>query len=179
MIKEPSAERWQKVSGFDGYEVSTFGRVKSVARKKGWCMAHEKFLKPWHLPKGYLVVSLSKDGKKKHCQIHRLVADAFIPNLDNKPQVNHKNGDKTDNRVENLEWATNCENHIHKVYNLGVNSVSPTRKVECVNTGVVYSSVHNAARAIGKPSAYSAIASVARGERKKAQGLKWRYLDGD
>lgn len=169
-------EIWKLIPGYNEYKISTHGRVKSLARKKGWCKAHERILKLWSNKKGYLIADLTVDGRKKHRQVHRLVAEAYIPNPGNKPQVNHKNGVKTDNRVDNLEWVTNYENHIHKVYKLGVNSVSPTKKVECIDTGEIYSSVHLAAIAIGAPSSYSEIAAAARGERKKSHGYKWRYL---
>jgi hypothetical protein len=68
---------------------------------------------------GYLLVRLSRPGKRVMARIHRLVAEAFIPNPENKPEVNHKNGERWDPRVENLEWVTSSENHIHAVRVLG------------------------------------------------------------
>lgn len=69
--------------------------------------------------KGYLFVSLSKDGKRYLKKVHRLVAQAFIPNPFRKPQINHKNGDKTNNGIDNLEWVTNAENMLHAYRVLG------------------------------------------------------------
>ena len=181
-------EEWRDIKGYEGrYQVSNLGRVKSLARKKGWCIAKQRMLTLWEQHKGYLVADLA-DGKghRKHRQVHRLVAEAFIPNPENKPQVNHKNGDKHDNRVENLEWITNYENHIHKVYSLGVNSVRPVKKILCVEENKVFESVHKAAIYLGKPNAYSTIASAARGaeyiingktyHKKMAYGYHWRYV---
>lgn len=181
-------EEWRDIKGYEGrYQVSNLGRVKSLARKKGWCIAKERMLTLWEQHKGYLVADLADgNGHRKHKVAHRLVAEAFIPNPDNKPQVNHKNGDKHDNRVENLEWITNYENHIHKVYSLGVNSVNPVKKILCVEENKVFESVHKAAIYLGKPNAYSYIASAARGAaytingktyyKKMAYGYHWRYV---
>ena len=109
-IKDLSGEVWRDVVDHEGrYMVSNIGRVKSLRWGK------EKFLNPFHNVDGYLKVSLYKNGKMRQHSVHRLVALAFIPNPDEKPQVNHINGNKTDNRVENLEWATGQENTIHAI----------------------------------------------------------------
>ena len=91
------------------YQISTFGRIKSF--KKG----HEKILKPFVDKDGYLSIALSKDGKIRKFKIHRLVAQAFIANLEDKPQINHRDGNKMNNHVDNLEWNTNRENNLHAI----------------------------------------------------------------
>ncbi len=107
-------EIWRDVVGYEGYyKVSNFGRVKSFHKGKS------KILKFGVSPFGYLRVVLCKDFKKKNRPIHILVAQAFIPNPDNKRQINHIDGDKTNNHVSNLEWATPAEN-IHHAFAMGL-----------------------------------------------------------
>lgn len=93
-------EIWRDIPDYPDYQVSNLGRVRSL--KYG----NEYFLKPGVDKDGYLVVSLFKYGKAKQYKIHRLVAQAFIPNPNNYPQVNHKDEVKTNNLVDNLEWCT-------------------------------------------------------------------------
>lgn len=114
-------EEWKPVVGYEGlYEVSNKGRVRSIDRlRKGkhqnMCRMQGKMLKPI-IQNGYLIVSLVKDAKCRHYRVHRLVAEAFIPNDDlEKSHVNHIDGDKTNNSVENLEWCTYRENAIHAI----------------------------------------------------------------
>lgn len=120
-------EVWKDIKGYEGYyQVSDLGRVKSLARvkeiRKGiFGNKKENFIKPTKNRKGYLNLKLCKkiDGicSEKSVVIHRLVANEFLENPLNKPQVNHKNGIKDDNKVDNLEWATGSENVIHALAN--------------------------------------------------------------
>lgn len=114
-------EIWKDIPGYENlYRVSTFGNVKSY-KKIGWMNRNNctrifkpKDLNPSH-SHGYLNVRLTKNKKSKLLFVHRLVLLAFIPNPENKPQVNHKNGIKTDNRIDNLEWVTAVENIAHSL----------------------------------------------------------------
>lgn len=105
-------EIWKPISGYEEYyEVSNLGRVKQIKSRSATRAG--RILKGVRYATGYLVVGLCANSKQKNCSIHRLVAMAFLPNPENKPCVNHINGVKTDNRVENLEWATYQENNQH------------------------------------------------------------------
>lgn len=98
-------EIWKDVKGYEGYyEISNLGRVRSTSYKG------VRILKPAKMRNGYLNVILCVNQRRLHKNIHRLVAEAFIPNPNNYDTVNHKNEDKTDNRVENLEWLSAEDN---------------------------------------------------------------------
>ena len=113
-------EEWKDIKGYEGlYQVSDWGNVKSLprlskrtsSRHRGTSiLIEERIIKQSLQTSGYRVVGLNKDGKNKQFQVHRLVAEAFIPNPDDKPEIDHINTIRTDNRVENIRWCTHIEN---------------------------------------------------------------------
>lgn len=136
-------EEWRSVVDYEGlYEVSTFGRIKRLARlaerpgPAGNMRIAEKMLALNETPKGYLRVQLSNgDGKKNHL-VHRLVATAFIENQENKPFINHRDGDKKNNKVTNIEWSTASENELH-AYELGLKKPEVKYFVHCLDLDIV------------------------------------------
>jgi len=113
-------EQWQPIKGYEGrYEVSDHGNVKSLCHSSSGRL-RKSFLGLG----GYNAVQIYRNGVPKGFYIHRLVAQAFLPNPEGKPQVNHKNGVKTDNRIENIEWCTNSENRQH-AYDVGLQAKRP------------------------------------------------------
>ena len=115
-------EKWRSVKGYEGlYQVSNLGRIKGMKKTIGRTkkmLRNEKMLRQSLKRTGYLAIALRNNiGERKDVLVHRLVIMAFIPNIENKPQTNHKNGIKTINMVENLEWATRSENMTHAYKN--------------------------------------------------------------
>lgn len=117
-------EIWKDVKGYEGiYQVSNKGRIKSLERtiNYGNRLYHKKetFMKQVLDKRGYPCVKLNKDNCVKGISFHRIVAQTFIPNPNNKPQVNHKDGNKLNNCVENLEWVT-CLENVNHAFEIGL-----------------------------------------------------------
>lgn len=146
-LESIEGEIWKPIVGYDGYEISNFGRVKSFKNKN---IIH-KILSCTKNIYGYIVIRLNNKEKRYTLKVHRLVAMAFIPNPENKRTVNHKNGIKNDNRVENLEWNTDSEQQIH-AYKIGLNYTSNLQieRVIKMNKGKTRGSNHNAKKVIDK-----------------------------
>lgn len=177
---------WHKIKGYeDFYEITDTGLIKGLHHK-----FKNRILKPIVVKRGYIRAVLCNNIGKKQWQVHRLVALQFIPNPDNKPCVNHKNGITSDNRVENLEWCTISENAIHSFRVLGnVNPlkgkfgkdhptygkavfIHPQRKVKCDTLGLCFDSISDAQKALNVNN----VSAVCRGEFKHAKGLSFRYI---
>ena len=130
---------WRDIEGFEGlYQINAKGEVRSLKGKE------PKILKFGSGTGGYLKVDLRKDNKTYTKRVHKLVAETFIPNPEGKTEVNHINGDKTDNRYHNLEWVNRSENINHAV-NTGLkfsNDILDNRPCICLNNGAIYPSIN-------------------------------------
>lgn len=173
MIKEK--EIWKDIIGYEGlYQISSWGNVKSLERKvnrgKYFRIVKERVLKISLNSIGYCQIKLCKNGKQKVLRVHRLVAIHFIDNLDNKLEVNHIDGNKTNNYYKNLEWCTRSENTQH-AYDNGLmenvrNSDYCSKKVYCPELDQEFESSYEAERKLG--IAQQNISSCCNGNLKSA-----------
>lgn len=182
-------EIWKYIKGFDNkYSVSNLGRVKSENRqcfnsRYGKFFLKGKLLNPAKNNKGYMTVTLSKDGKIYSCLVHRLVAETFLQNVENKPQVNHINGIRTDNFVKNLEWCTQSENNLHSYKKLGRIKIgqkgqhSPFSKIVLqIKDGKIIAEFYGTCDAEWKTGIpHQSIGKVANGKLKTAGGYVWEW----
>lgn len=160
---------WKEIPSYEGlYEANNLGSIRRV-RRQG---SDGRLIKLTLRKDGYIQVILSKSGKKRAHLVHRLIAITFISKEMGKDFVNHKDGDKTNNKVSNLEWCTKQENclHAHDVL------LKNTRQVLCVETGVVYPSIRNAGRAVNYDNATICRVCSKKGRHKTAAGFHWEYV---
>lgn len=178
--KQRNMEIWKDVIGFESnYSVSSLGRVKRKAslfvRSDGVVRSFRERLLGGNLNKKYHFVALQGGSVSKKYPVHRLVAAAFIPNPDNKPEVNHKNGVRSDNRVANLEWCTKSENAVHSIEVLGNHHGGcPMKRVMDVSTKIEYESIAEAAKMLGVPT--SSVKNILHGRVKKTKGHILKYV---
>lgn len=156
-------EEWKDI--YEGYQISNLGRVKSLKRKENKIMK----LKVDRL--GYVRVHLRVNNSDVTESVHRLVAKAFIPNEDNKKEVNHINGIKTDNRAENLEWSTRTEN-INHAYKTKLRENA--REVYCLELNRKFYSVRSASKELNLKHTH--IINCCQGKQKTTGGYHWKYI---
>lgn len=191
-------EIWKPVVGYEGwYEVSSLGRVRSVSHTLDCAGRFKVFHKGKILKQqanirwGYMSVYLSKNGERKRVRVNRIVAIAFLPNPNNLPEVNHKDEDRKNNRVDNLEWCDRLYNSNYgNARKKQQESARKNKKGRCypkvINQYTLdgkyiasYGSSEEAARAVGHPNTGGSIRACARGDKryKQAVGYIWKYTD--
>jgi len=177
-------EEWKPIKRYETlYEISSFGRVKSKDRftrngTSGGYIRKGKILKLGSNPAGYAIIGLHKNNKQKFFPVHRLVAQAFIPNPENKPQINHIDGNKRNNNICNLEWATRSENMKHAVKTgLLIMNLKKPKQIEQLNINGNLIKTWKSCSEIVKELKVddTHIYNCCTGKREKAYGYKWRY----
>lgn len=168
-------EIWKPIKDYENlYEVSNYGNIKSLKYNK------EKLLKPYMTSTGYYKIDLRKNNIRKIRPIHKLVAEAFLENPKNLSEVNHKDGDKTNNNMNNLEWVTRAENIKHS-YKTGLHihlpDCKPVNQID-INTGQIlnnYKSINDAAKHLN--IRHESISACINGVTNSYGGYKWKIID--
>ena len=173
-------EEWRDIIGYEGlYQVSNFGRVRSLPHWQVYQNGHKHYYKGCirKLAKsqgknGYLHVRLGAKGRQTY--VHILVAEAFLDKPDGKTEVNHIDGDKTNNNVDNLEWCTRAENMHHCAHVSGKYTGIAKIRIECSETGEIFDSLTEASKKKGVNLGH--LSEVIRGNRNMAGGYHWKRL---
>lgn len=176
-------EIWKPIKNFDNYLISNYGNVKSLSRtikapRGRTRVIPERILKPGKIHHGYCVVVLSNSQHTSTMRVHRLVAEAFLPNPNNFPMVNHKDENTSNNCVDNLEW---CTAKYNTNYGTGIYRRSKSKSKPIIQLGIDNSIIKNWASA--KEAAIELglqpgnISRCCKGTRKQAYGFIWRYKE--
>lgn len=180
-------EIWREIEGYEGYLVSNFGRVKSKRKNK---TNFDIIMKMSFDKNGYRRVKLFKNKYPKSIMVHRLVGFSFIDNPENKPQINHINGIKYDNRLENLEWCTNKENVIHAIKTGLIPSSKGKKKRKGIEqkskwkpviqksfTGEIIKKYDTISHALKDGFYMHHITACCQGVKKQYKGFFWEYVN--
>lgn len=166
-------EIWKDIPGYEGlYQASNLGNIKSLNYNN---TKKEKLLKTKYDKRGYLAIELRNKGKRYYTRVHRLVAMAFIPNPNNYPQVNHKDENKENNNVDNLEWCTNDYNaHYGTRYErIRTKLLKPVKQYDLDGNYIqTFNSIEEAKKEVNN----NHIGAVCDGKRKTAGGYKWEFV---
>lgn len=174
-------EEWRTITDFPKYEVSSLGNIRVKET--------QYIMKPFVNEAGYLRVSISNEScKRKKFYIQRLVASEFLPNLENKPTVNHKNSIRSDNKASNLEWATMSEQNKHKpninvlkkinvksIWRIDINTLEKIEKYESTTQAVKWIKENNLTTSQNELNLTQSLINVSNGKNKSAYGYKWSY----
>lgn len=163
-------EEWKDIPNFNGlYQVSNNGNIKRTK--------DEYIFKKNKNSRGYRIITLTKDKKEYSLSVHRLVAEAFIPNPNNLPQINHKDGNKLNNKIENLEWCTQSENMKHAYKNkLEIKSGKKVAQFDLdMKIIKIWDKIIEAEKEY--KIAHGKITMVCKNKRKTAGGYIWRYYE--
>lgn len=184
-----NTEIWKDIEGYEGlYQVSNLGRVKSLARKRGNQFDYKDIILQQHIVRNYFSVVLQKDGVAKCYRIHRLVAQEFKPNPDNLPCVNHKDENKLNNNIENLEWCTykynsNYGTAIERCRQKRLNHKKFSKVVKRYDLQGNYIDTWSSLREIERKLGFNhtRIAAVCNHRKycKSAFGYKWEYAENN
>lgn len=184
-LKDLNGEKWVPIKGFEHlYHISNYGRIKSLKKQYrngtgGLIVLDKRILKQTLNKKGYLRIRITDGNKKYTFRVHRLVAEAFVPNPKNKPEVNHINEIKTDNNFRNLNWLTRKENMLHGTTPIRI-SKTVGKPVSCFTKEGVFVKTYYSIKSTSEDGfSENSVCSCVNGKQKSHKGFLWKYEGRD